>query len=143
VLNDALVGPGDFHACAYYDHLANQDLSRVFVDEVDAMMRPLTPRPIVHDPERRAARAAACEAMVADLMARVHLKDRNRIKPGVAEATRALLRRIPDRLLIHDRLDADVRHLVLLAEERGVKLERLDGGSGYRAVAVIRTLGQD
>lgn len=143
VLNDALVRPGDYHACAYFDHLAGQDLSRAFVDRLSALMTGLAPRPIRADPPRRAARAAACEAMVARLMAEQGLTDRNRIKPGVAEATRAVLRRVPDRLLIRDPDDADVAHLVHLAQERGVRVDPLGGDHGYRAVAVIRSVGND
>jgi hypothetical protein len=143
VLNDALVGPNDFHACVHYAHLAPQDLSRRFVDEIDRLMQGLTPQPILADPAGKAARAGACEAMVRGLMDDLQLTDRNRIKPGVAEATRALLRRVPDRLLIRDPGDPDVAHLVQLAEERGVRIDPLPADNGYRAVAVIRTLGQD
>lgn len=141
VLNDALVGPGDFHACVYYDHLAPQDLSNAFVDEIDALMQPLTPRPIAQ--RDKAARAASCEAMVVEMMAELGLKDRNRIKPGIAEATRAVLRRVPDRLFIRDVADPDTAHLVLLARERGIAIHDLPGAHGYRAVAVIRSLGLD
>jgi hypothetical protein len=143
VLNDALVGPGDFHACVHYAHLAPQDLSRRFVDQVDRLMRDLMPQPIIADPARKGQRAGACETMVRQLMDDLQLKDRNRIKPGVAESTRALLRRVPDRLLIRDPADPDIAHLVQLAGERGLRIDPLPAGNGYRAVAVIRTLGQD
>jgi hypothetical protein len=143
ILNDSLVCPGDFHACVHYTHLAAHDLSRDFIDGMDALMMGLTPRPITSDPARRAARAAACKTMVDGLMTRLGLKDRNRIKPGVAEATRAVLRRVPDRLLIRDPADPDVSHLLHLAEEKGLRIDPLPGDHGYRAVAVIRTLGQD
>jgi hypothetical protein len=143
VLNDEAVGPGDFHACVHYSHLAPQDLSRRFVDEIDRLMQGLAPLPIPMDPGRKAERARACETMVRRLMDDLQLKDRNRIKPGVAEATRALLRRVPERLLIRDAADPDVAHLVQLAGERGLRIDPLPGDHGYRAVAVIRTLGQD
>lgn len=141
VLNDELVGAGDFHACVHYTQLAPHDVSNTFVDTIDALMAKLSPRPIAATD--KAARAAACAAMVETLMADRGLKDRNRIKPGVAEATRAVLRRIPDRLLIRDTTDPDVAHLVLLAREREVRIDPLPGAHGYRAVAVIRSLGLD
>jgi hypothetical protein len=143
ILNADLVGPDDFHACVYYAHLAPQDLSRRFVKEIDRHMHGLSPLPIAVDPRRKAERAQACEAMVGQLTDELGLADRNRIKPGVAEATRALLRRVPDRLLIRDRDDPDVAHLVHLAQERGLPIDPLPAPHGYRAVAVIRTLGQD
>ncbi|MDB5667492.1 MAG: hypothetical protein JWL74_442 [Alphaproteobacteria bacterium] len=141
VLNDDLVGPGDFHACVHYRHLAPQDRSSDFVMTIDALMTALQPRPIA--PRDSSARAKACTDMVEQIMAGCGLSDRNRIKPGVAEATRAVLRRIPDRLLIKDPMDPDVAHLVLLARERGVTIHPLPGDHGYRAVAVIRSLGLD
>jgi hypothetical protein len=143
ILNASLVGPGDFHACVHYTHLGAHDLSRDFIEGLDALTQGLTPRPITRDPARRAAHAAACETMVDGLMADLGLKDRNRIKPGVAEATRAVLRRVPDRLLIRDPADPDVAHLIHLAAEKGLRVDPLPGDHGYRAVAVIRTLGQD
>ena len=141
VLNDDLVGPGDFHACVHYRHLAAQDRSRDFIERVDALMSSMRPRETA--PRDRAARAHACDDMVRQIMTDCGLSDRNRIKPGVAEATRAVLRRVPDRLLIKDPMDPDVAHLVLLARERGVTIDPLPGGHGYRAVAVIRSLGLD
>jgi len=143
VLNEEVVGPGDFHACVFYGHLSGQDLSRAFIERIDALTRMMEPHPIRTDPELKRARAAACSQMVFGLTRDLGSRDSNRIKPGVAEATRAVLRRMPDRLLLRDPSDPDVAHLVHLAGERGVPIEGLLTDSGYRAVAVIRTLGQD
>jgi hypothetical protein len=143
ILNNELVGPGDFHACVYHAQLAGEDLSRAFIGQIDALMSAMRPYPIGADPQLKRTRKAACEAMVRGLMQEFGLKDRNRIKPGVAEATRAVLRRVPDRLLIRDRSDPDVAHLIHLAGERAVTVGQLSAGNGYRAVAVIRGLGHD
>ena len=44
----------------------------------------------------------------------------NLVKPGVGETTRVLLRRVPWKVLVRpDRRD-DLRHVLLLAEARGV-----------------------
>jgi hypothetical protein len=79
--------------------------------------------------------------MLSELMHRTGAADRNRIKPGIAEATRALLRRVPDRLFLRNRDDPDVAHLLLLAEQAKVPIEQLFADSAYRAVAIIRDLG--
>ena len=81
--------------------------------------------------------------MVEALLSQAGTHDRNRIKPGIAEATRALLRRMPERLLVRDRQDADVAHLLHLAGERGIPVTPLGHRSRYRAVAIIRSLGHD
>lgn len=143
ILNDALVGPGDLHACVHHRHLAPHDLSRAFIDAVDALARDERPRPLARTGAGRREAARACEDLMARLMRDHDVADRNRIKPGIAEATRAVLRRLPERLLVRDRDDPDVRHLLLLAGERGLDVGRLPPECRYRAVTIIRTLGQD
>lgn len=140
VLNDAVVGPGDFHACVYYRDLVSADVSREFVDTIDALVRNAIPVPLARSASERAADAAACATMIDEVKLRYHIADRNRIKPGIAEATRAVLRRVPERLLIRDMDDPDVRHLVHLAVARDIGIEPLGAGR-FRAAAVIKSLG--
>lgn len=143
VLNASVVGPNDFHACVPYPRFAAHDRSRAFVNAIDALARDATPHPIDEDPEARSARANACDALVDDLMIRSGVSDRNRIKPGIAEATRAVLRRVPDRLYVRDRFDPDVAHLMHLAATRNVAVDSLPADAHYRAAAVIRSLGSE
>ena len=139
VLN-AQIGPHDFHGCVRLDHLAPADVSRAFVDTVDALTGQPRKAPDWADAPRL---AAECDALVAEIGARWHVTDRNRIKPGIAEATRAVLRRVPDRLLLGDPADPELRHLVQLAGERGVRIEPLPFATVYRAVAIIAAVGGD
>jgi len=143
ILNAHVVGPGDFHACVTYPQFAYADLSRAFVDGIAPLAAAATPVGIAGHAERRPALREGCEAMMAALLAHAGTQDRNRIKPGIAEATRALLRRMPERLLVRDRGDEDVAHLLHLAAEHGIPVEPLGEQSRYRAVAIIRTLGHD
>lgn len=136
ILNDAVVGPGDFHACVYHRHLASADLSRAFVDSVTALMPQGAPPPR-QDARDRAAAARDCDDAIAAIQARFGVLDRNRVKPGIAEATRALLRRMPERLLVSDPDDPDLAHLVALARARGVPIETLSGAGRFRTVAII------
>lgn len=140
ILNDDLVGPGDFHACVYHRHLAPADLSRAFVDTVGALMPSGAVAPALRDPEARSAAARDCDATIAAIQARYGVADRNRVKPGIAEATRALLRRVPDRLLVSDPGDPDLAHLMALAAAKGVAVEPLAAASRFRTVAIIRSV---
>jgi hypothetical protein len=140
ILRPDLVGPRDFHACIEYTDLAPHDISRSFVDRIDAIAANTQPgQPL--GTAGQAARIALCEAMIESLLLQSGITDRNRIKPGIAEATRALLRRMPHRLFLRDPEDPDVHHLVHLAQQRGVGIAPLDQAGSYRAVAVIETLG--
>lgn len=139
ILAHDLVGPGEFHACVHYRELAPFDLSRAFVDHIDALAEGLRARPLAPRGEAR----GRCEAMLADLLQRYGVGDRNRVKPGIAEATRAVLRRLPERLLLRDLADPDVAHLVHLAREKGLAIETLPKDAPFRAVTIIQTLGKD
>jgi hypothetical protein len=141
ILNADLVGPGDFHACVHYSEFAREDVSRTFVDSVTARFPERPPAAIERSEADRAATARRCDSFIAQLMERLAVSDRNRIKPGIAEATRAVLRRLPDRLLTGSFDDPDLHHLLHLAAAKRVAVEPLPPGSPYRAVAVIRALG--
>ena len=56
---------------------------------------------------------------------RFDIEDVNFIKPGIGEATRVLLRRVPWKILIDERYSnaRELSHLVRLAEEKGVPVE--------------------
>jgi hypothetical protein len=143
ILNAQLVGRRDFHACVVYPQFAPHDRSRAFVDAIDRLAQGMAPHAIDDRDDARAARRLACNTLVADLMARTGVTDRNRIKPGIAEATRAVLRRVPDRLYVRDPADPDVAHLIHLATTRDIAVDRLPADAHYRAVAVIRSLGAE
>lgn len=143
ILNPQVVGPGDFHACVTYPHYGGADLSRAFVDAVAPLAIAAVPQSIARHESRRAGLREGCEAMMRELLTDAATRDRNRIKPGIAEATRALLRRVPERLLVRDPADPDGAHLLYLAAGHGIPVEFLGDHSHYRAVAIIRSLGRD
>jgi len=142
ILNAEVVGAGDFHACVYYAEHEPHDLSRAFVEEIDALASRAEEQPIAGDAVRRRAIAAECDAMVVALMRATGTSDRNRIKPGIAEATRALLRRLPERLFVRDFDDPDVAHLLHLAATKALHVAPLPPGGRYRAVVIIKSLGE-
>ena len=139
VLRDDLVGPSDFHACLYQtDHAAN-DLTRAFIRDVEAAGAPLIESGPWNSDLAAVARGRS-RALMAGLMEECAITDANRIKPGIAEATRAILRRVPDLLFVGDRADPEVRHLLHLAAKHDVPVRERDLNA-YRAVTVIRGLG--
>jgi hypothetical protein len=140
ILNDEVVGRGDFHACVYHRHLEPADLSRPFVDAIAALVDPGAAPAPAGDPEARFAAARACEAEIAAIQERYGVADRNHVKPGIAEATRVLLRRVPERILVQDPADPDLAHLVALASAKAVPVEPLRAASPFRTIAIIRSL---
>lgn len=138
ILSAETVGPGDFHACVTYPQFAPHDLSREFVDTLAPLAAAASPRPIDGHGESRDDHSADCVAMLDNVAARAGVDDINRIKPGIAEATRAMLRRVPERLFLREPCDPDVAHLLHLAGRAGLPVELLQADCSFNAVAVIR-----
>jgi hypothetical protein len=67
----------------------------------------------------------------------------NRIKPSIAEATRAILRRVPDLVLLRDANDADTALLRHLTEITQTPVQIVgDQIAPYRAITLIQKLEQ-
>ena len=133
VLNEA-IGPGDFHGCVLYDALAAQDRSRSFVDTLERLALAETGVPVEAADTRAAAQRS--QAYIESAKHLYGISDVNLIKPGIGEATRVLLRRVPRLLLLRDHEHPAVAHLRLLAEEKKVPVE-IDPALPYLAVSLI------
>ena len=139
ILNDD-IGPNDFHGCVFLEQFSAHDLSRWYVDDVVAAGLTIHARdgcPANHV-SPRAERAAVSRAYMTQAMDRYGIDDPNLIKPGIGEATRVLLRRTPERVIVRDPQEADVRHLVSLAAEKAVPVD-VDPDLPYHTVSIIRS----
>ncbi|HET8700722.1 MAG TPA: cysteine protease StiP family protein [Nitrococcus sp.] len=135
ILNEE-IGEHEFHGCVVYDDLRAHDLTNWFLDEVSAEFTGTAgDYPLPSSPKE--ARASRARSWIERWMAHYGIADVNYIKPGIAEATRVLLRRVPQRLLLRDPTSSDVRHLRVLAEEKGVPIA-IEPAMPFNAAAFIR-----
>lgn len=117
-LRSDLIGPEDFHGAAYYGELKPVDLSYQFIDAIEKEFE-----------MEVAAEVKPVEGYgldeVRELAQHFQIEDINFIKPGIGEATRVLLRRVPWKILVaeDDRNNPQLRHLLRLAEEKQVPVE--------------------
>lgn len=140
ILNSA-VGPQDFHGCVWFGEFAAADLSCWFVDDIVSAALAIFAAEGMPQPARadRAALAAQSSAFMATELARQGIDDANLIKPGIGEATRVLLRRLPRLLLVRDAGAEDVQHLLMLAAEKSVPVQ-VRPDLPYHAVSIIRSV---
>ncbi len=136
ILN-AAIGPEDFHGCVFYQEFAPQDRSTWFLDQVAAHFATVKPGAVRCDHGERQERRQAMMAFLTRLHRRYPISDRNFVKPGVAEATRALLRRVPGLLLLKNPEHPDVAHLRWLAGEKRVSVV-IDPAMPIQAAALIQ-----
>ncbi len=136
ILNEQ-IGTDDFHGSVYYEHLKAHDLSQWFLDEISEQFSQVKPadQPNID----RETRYQQSQQWIKHWMKEFEISDVNHIKPGVAEATRVMLRRVPACLILKNSSDPDVAHLRLLAEEKSVPI--LDRPTmPFKAVAFIKAL---
>ena len=130
------------HRSVFYEDLIEADHSVAFIDHVDVARRSLTMLP-EHLPTYQQPRyqtAALIDALATDY----DITNRNRIKPTIAEATRAILRRDPERILLATADHPDTVLLRHLCAQRGITIEVLgDKIYPYQAITLIKQRAKD
>ena len=133
-------------ACLSYEFLAEHDLSRYFVASVmpsvsNALLQ-LRDQilPVWGDGERARVRAVS-DRFVEDAMRAYGLTDRNKVKPGICEANRALLTRAVNMTLLvrdpeHDA--ADLANLFYLAGRKACPVVTVKD-MPYRAAVILNS----
>lgn len=140
VLNQS-IGADDYHGCVYFKEFEDVDLSQWFVDDIVKLARDHHKQhglPPLSNTDALSARQRSQDFMT-QYMTQYGIDDVNLIKPGIGEATRVLLRRLPERLLVQSASNPDVGHLLRLAEEKGVAVEQVSH-LPYHAAAIIRSV---
>ncbi|HEY2041469.1 MAG TPA: cysteine protease StiP family protein [Jatrophihabitans sp.] len=126
VLNERLLQPGQFHGAKFYADLAPADVSVRFIDEIAGRFDAVAGEvggdwTRVRDVDRTPTWAGW--RAVVRISAQYGIGDLNLIKPGVGETTRVLLRRVPWKILMRAGGERDLKHVLLLAEQRGVQVD--------------------
>ena len=125
------------HRSVFYDNLVAVDHSLAFVDHIDSTRRALSTSPqylqTFEQPRYQTA------DLIDMLAAEYDISNRNRIKPTIAEATRAILRRDPECILL---ATADHPGTVLLrhlCSERNINITVLGAKIlPYQAITLIK-----
>lgn len=134
VLRSDIIGQKDFHGAVFYSRLKDKDRTYGFIDTV----------------EKYFDFGAACEEEkfgpgsaleeVRCICRDFCIDDVNLVKPGIGEATRVLLRRVPGKMLVHSLNDVPhLGHIYTLAKEKGVNVE-VYPLKRYKACGIIQKI---
>lgn len=130
-----------FHGFVDCQHLKQYECSRYLVDAVGKVVDTLIDNhiPLATFKAQQSDLKTLSENVVSSLANKYDISNINRIKPGIAEATRAVLRRVPDHILVREITDPDVALLVYLAQEKNIAVIEAGQALGqYRAVTIIK-----
>lgn len=122
-LRDDIISPTDFHGAVYYGDLQSEDKSNEFVDTVSGYFDNIDYNYFNNNrifvPT---GRTGLDEVM--DIARDFGLTDISKIKPGVGETTRVLLRRIPYCVLVRSFDDIEnFPHIKRLCEEKNIPIK--------------------
>ena len=134
--------PSDgLHQAVYYDKLQPWDRSGEFIQTIDALRQQIPlPMPLTG----KLLPTFATQSVIDDLEARFAISNRNRIKPTIAEATRAILRRDPECVLVNEMADGqDTALLRHLCEEKNIQVIADASIAPYQAVTIIKNRSQN
>lgn len=132
--------PQHWHACILYPQLQSQDRSVEFIQRILQFIdsHPTTQQ-VQWQQHHRDQQLSYSQKSLDWIQQHYQINDINRIKPSIAEATRAVLRRVPDRILVRDRNDPHVQLLLHLAQQHQVAVDAVKTQLGpYRAVTLIQ-----
>lgn len=130
---------GGFHGCVLYRELAPHDKSVWFIEQICSQMNVNKLSPVIT--ESQSVRQAMTRNYLDSITAEFGVTDINRIKPGIAEATRVMLRRVPDILIIRESGHPDVAHLEQIAKEKNIEV-RISPDMPFGACALIKDVTQ-
>ncbi len=133
------------HQSVMYHNLAGYDHSLAFVDTIDSARRQLGLRvdhQLNHEPSTILPTYAEpryhTQSIISMLAARYQVSNPNRIKPTIAEATRAVMRREPDKVLLATSNHPDTQLLRHLCAQKQVAIEVVGATIlPYQAVTII------
>jgi len=134
--------PSDFHGCLYYEQFARHDLSNYFIEtilaRVDRVRDVVGGRLGAHSNNRHQLQTISRQFLhwVAE---RYGVAQHNYIKPGIGEATRVLLRREAQLLLLQDFDSEETLHLRWLAKSKSIPIAVFKD-LPYRAAALIKEI---
>ena len=139
ILNDMVdTKNGDFHGGVYFEKFENIDESNNFINYISHYFEKINiadVHPLVKDEEKRGATLALY------LCQKYDISDYKKVKPGIGETTRVLLRRVPWKIFINRTVCKkdieDLEHIIYMCNKKRIPIEREELGD-YKVCGVIK-----
>lgn len=140
VSRSILIEDGGWHGCINYQSLLKHDISNLFIDIVDSCRRQQRDiKAVIWPDDLRQKLLFMSQNTLARLVDEYDITNINRLKPGIAEATRAVMRRIPECILVQRLDDSNIRLLRHFAKSQDIVLHVVgDKLAPYSAVTIIK-----
>jgi hypothetical protein len=127
-----------YHKAAIFNNLLECDLSGEFFDAVEGAFTP--PATIANNVIRDGKTTRPVADIINQCLSDFDLESPHKIKPGIAEATRATHRRTPQLIILKARNQTDTTYIEQTAKEKGIPIQiGLTGGMGpFKAITILK-----
>lgn len=129
---DDITKSNDYHGAVYYKEWESVDVTYLYINKIVQHFPDIKANPI----EKGEVHNTGIQE-VHKIQKEFDIQDINKIKPGVGETTRVLLRRVPWKILVDDMNNPDLEHILLLAKDRNVPVEVYKDMS-YSCIGLIK-----
>lgn len=136
---DDLIGEYDYHGSKYYEEFKDIDLSNHYIETIAKHFSSIQLTEADFPTNTEILNTGMKEVL--EIGKIFDLEDVNFVKPGVGETTRVLLRRVPWKILVDDLNNPNLKHMIMLAKDRGVPLEEYKN-MNYSCCGLIQVLDQ-
>lgn len=132
---------GDFHGAVYFKCFERIDKSVEFIDTISEEFKKVCNITAEKIPCNGELGIQVVHRVCKDFS----ITDYKKVKPGIGETTRVLLRRVPWMVLLNtevDKNDGDIAHILLLCKQKNIPIQRYDLGA-YKVCGIIKELSAD
>ena len=146
VLREDIIGEDDFHGAVFYKNLVDEDLTYQFIGSIESCFDKVG---VVEEEcisgdcnEEYKGESTFSKGLqeAMQIQKDFNISDINFIKPGIGEATRVLLRRVPWKILVSSLNDESLKQIYQLAIEKKVELVEYPLKC-YKACGIIKDMG--
>ena len=120
VHNKNFIQSGDFHGVRIYNEFSKYDLSDFFINKISNCFKEINSLKLSLKSD--IIQKDNVNEQILKIQKEFNIKEWNKIKPGIGETTRVLLRRNTLFILIKDFNSKNIRHIRYLAEKKNIKI---------------------
>lgn len=132
VLNEEFIGKYDFHGAKNLMYLKEKDLSQYFIDKIAEKFSTVE----IYFEKVEKVDPHYASLIVDEIGNSYNVRSINSIKLSIGEVARVLLRRKTRLILVKDKNDKNISHIIHLAKEKKIEVITYDK-SDYKAIALI------
>ncbi len=134
VHNKDFIQPYDFHGVKIYNEFSKYDLSNFFINKISNCFKNINSLKLSLKSD--IIKKNNVHEQILRIQKKFEIKEWNKIKPGIGETTRVLLRRNACLVLVKDFNNKNIRHIMYLTNKKNIKTIQYDN-MDYECIGII------